>query len=439
MTQSVTDILPVPEKVWRRHTDPPGLWVFLATGSIALHLLLFWLLRFSDGGLLNQRRSPRIASVSLINITPTKSQKKTSLTAKSSRNNKNKTSPQPQVVTPKKNTATPQQNPTAPIISPEVEPPLEAEIFPTDAERQAIQRQQRRQRRNRRQTPQPVVTPPPEDFTDSFDDTNNNRNRDIFPQDEQTVTPSPESTPENTPEPNNTNFPDESQEVPPETNTGEIIADKPTNQEGETPRTDRTETPTTDSDNFNKPLPDTLPTDDSGNQPQPENTSPADNQGENTPPGDTPTEKPQPENTSPPETPTEKPPGGIIATWTLLSAARQREMMTVSPPDPDLVLPEYTGNPEKKITSLLINQGLDLKPITFLASVFVDTQGNVVQAIVIDSNIPASERDKYAQFATEVFRDEKFQPAYFPPGAKGAEGTKLDLTERYVQITIRRE
>ncbi|MFN6462022.1 MAG: hypothetical protein RMZ41_009260 [Nostoc sp. DedVER02] len=48
MTPSVADKTPIPTKVWRRHTDPPGLWISVVIGSVSLHLLAFWLMRSSQ-------------------------------------------------------------------------------------------------------------------------------------------------------------------------------------------------------------------------------------------------------------------------------------------------------------------------------------------------------------------------------------------------------
>ncbi len=45
MTPSVTDKTPLSAKVWRRHSDPPGLWIAVVIGSVSLHLLAFWLMR----------------------------------------------------------------------------------------------------------------------------------------------------------------------------------------------------------------------------------------------------------------------------------------------------------------------------------------------------------------------------------------------------------
>jgi hypothetical protein len=45
-------------KVWRRHTDPPGLWFAIAIVSLALHLLLFWLMRSYSFSLSRQNQNP---------------------------------------------------------------------------------------------------------------------------------------------------------------------------------------------------------------------------------------------------------------------------------------------------------------------------------------------------------------------------------------------
>ncbi|BBD65079.1 hypothetical protein NIES4072_12570 [Nostoc commune NIES-4072] len=48
MPLSVADKTPIPSKVWRRHTDPPALWISVIIGSVSLHLLAFWLMRSSQ-------------------------------------------------------------------------------------------------------------------------------------------------------------------------------------------------------------------------------------------------------------------------------------------------------------------------------------------------------------------------------------------------------
>jgi hypothetical protein len=55
-------------KVWRRHTDPPGLWFAIAIVSVALHLLLFWLMRSYSFSLSRQNQSA--IPLEIIEISP---------------------------------------------------------------------------------------------------------------------------------------------------------------------------------------------------------------------------------------------------------------------------------------------------------------------------------------------------------------------------------
>ncbi|MCX7594167.1 MAG: hypothetical protein N2235_10465, partial [Fischerella sp.] len=45
MTNSLTEESPIISQIVRQHNDPPGLWIAAVTGSVALHLLVFWLMR----------------------------------------------------------------------------------------------------------------------------------------------------------------------------------------------------------------------------------------------------------------------------------------------------------------------------------------------------------------------------------------------------------
>lgn len=70
MTISVADKTPIPEKVWRRHTDPPGLWIAVGISSVALHLLVFWLMRSYAFNLLFPQQSQVVVPIELIEISP---------------------------------------------------------------------------------------------------------------------------------------------------------------------------------------------------------------------------------------------------------------------------------------------------------------------------------------------------------------------------------
>ena len=84
MIPSVADKTPIPAKVWRRHTDPPGLWISVVIGSVSLHLLAFWLMRSSNAfSLWFPQQSQSVVPIELIDIAPkTKSITKSKSTAK---------------------------------------------------------------------------------------------------------------------------------------------------------------------------------------------------------------------------------------------------------------------------------------------------------------------------------------------------------------------
>ncbi|WP_392531198.1 hypothetical protein [Nostoc sp. C117] len=84
MKPSVADKTPIPAKIWRRHTDPPHLWIYLAIASVSLHLLVFWLMRSSSAfNLWFPQQSQSAIPIELIDIAPqTKSTTKSQLTAK---------------------------------------------------------------------------------------------------------------------------------------------------------------------------------------------------------------------------------------------------------------------------------------------------------------------------------------------------------------------
>ncbi|BAY74907.1 hypothetical protein NIES25_13230 [Nostoc linckia NIES-25] len=71
MEPSVADKTPIPAKVWRRHTDPPLLWISVAAGSVFLHLLVFWLLMRSNTFILwFPQESQSAIPIELIDIAP---------------------------------------------------------------------------------------------------------------------------------------------------------------------------------------------------------------------------------------------------------------------------------------------------------------------------------------------------------------------------------
>ncbi|MFN6570772.1 hypothetical protein [Dendronalium sp. ChiSLP03b] len=70
MTTSVADKTPTSEKVWRRHTDPPSLWIGVAISSVALHLLAFWLMRSYVFKLWFPQQSQAVVPIEFVEISP---------------------------------------------------------------------------------------------------------------------------------------------------------------------------------------------------------------------------------------------------------------------------------------------------------------------------------------------------------------------------------
>ena len=68
MPPSVADKTPIPTKVWRRHSDPPGLWISVVIGSVSLHLLAFWLMRSSQFSRLWQQPNEATIPIEVVEI-----------------------------------------------------------------------------------------------------------------------------------------------------------------------------------------------------------------------------------------------------------------------------------------------------------------------------------------------------------------------------------
>ncbi|MBD0262308.1 MAG: hypothetical protein ICV78_06135, partial [Tolypothrix sp. Co-bin9] len=78
MTQSV-DQTSITDVTSRRHNDPPGLWIAVVTSSVALHLLVFWLMRSSNAfSLWFPRASQAAIPIEIIEISPTELEAKPS-------------------------------------------------------------------------------------------------------------------------------------------------------------------------------------------------------------------------------------------------------------------------------------------------------------------------------------------------------------------------
>ncbi|MHC0064073.1 hypothetical protein ACWATR_14410 [Nostoc sp. UIC 10890] len=404
MTPSVADKTPIPAKVWRRHTDPPGLWISVVIGSVSLHLLAFWLMRSSNAvSLWFPQQSQSAVPIELINIAPnTKSIIKSKSTAKT-------VSPKP-VSSAKK---------SVPARSPQT-----TRTTPRNQDFGAINSADNLQRKSRiadsrpnsqpfRQQTVPKPTPTP------------------------TATPIPTVTPTPTPTIPVGNLPwNRRQEIklgkgtrlPPGIPANPPVSE-PENREtpptpiGETSPTPTRETPPTPTGETSPtPTRETPPTPTGETSPTPIRETPPTPTGETSP---TPTR----------ETPSTQAQGASVAivapllrdeVSNLIKAGRLRQDAL-----PD-VIALYRGSNTKQLDSSFLVRNSGLEPAQLLASLIIDNNGNFQQAVVLEIE-PAtlqSEKNTYEQVLSEVFKTENFI------AAQNNDRTKPELSNLYVRIKI---
>ncbi|MGF1992448.1 MAG: hypothetical protein RMY62_031900 [Nostoc sp. ZfuVER08] len=393
MEPSVADKTPIPAKVWRRHTDPPGLWISVTVASVSLHLLVFWLLMRSSNIFILwfPQESQSTIPIELIDVAPPKkSTSKSQSTAK--------------IVSPKKLSSTQKsvaarttpknQNSTAIKSADNLQSQRKTDISPTN-------NQPSLQKKVPKPIPTPTATPTP---TIPVGNLPWNRRQDLKLG---KGTPLPSGLP-STPTPQTT----------------------PTPPRGTTP------TPTGQ-------MPPTPP---SGSAPTPPGQIPPTPTGQipPTPPGQT---SPTPTGQIPPTPPRETtptPPGQTSPTSTqgasvAIVAPLLRDEVSnliksgkfIQDGLPDAIA-VYRGSNTKQFDPSFLPQNSGLQPAQLLASLVIDRNGNFQQAIVLEIQ-PAtlrSEKSTYEQILNQIFRTENFLPA------QNQDGTKPDFSNLYVRIKI---
>ncbi|MEH2247016.1 hypothetical protein [Nostoc sp.] len=394
MTPSVADKTPIPAKVWRRHTDPPGLWISVVMGSVSLHLLAFWLMRSSNAfSLWFPQQSQSVVPIELIDITPkTKSITKSKSTAKT-------VSPKPLSSTQKSVTGrssktgrTTPRNQDFGAINSADNLQQKSRTYASQPNSQAF-----RQQRVSTLTPKPTATPKPIATPKPRVPVGNlpwNRRQEIKMG---KGTPLPTGIPSNPPVSEA-----ENRETPP-TRTRET-SPTPTR---EIPPTRTRETPPT-------PTRETPPT--------PTRETPL------TPTRETPT-------TPTRETPTTHTEGVSVAIVAPLlrdevsNLIQSGKLRQDALPD---VIALYRGSNTKQLDSSFLVHNSGLEPAQLLASLIIDHNGNFQQALVIEIE-PAtlqSEKSTYERVLNDVFKTENFLAAH------NNDGTKPDLSNLYVRIKI---
>ncbi|MEH2436402.1 MAG: hypothetical protein V7K25_19500 [Nostoc sp.] len=410
MPLSVADKTPIPSKVWRRHSDPPALWISVVIGSVSLHLLAFWLMRSSNAfSLWFPQQSQSAVPIELIDIAPkSKSITKIKSTAKT-------VSPKPASATQK----------SVPARSPQ-----KARTTPRNQDFGAINSADNLQQKRQTHASQPNSQP--------------------FRQ-QRVATATPKSTP--TPTVPVGNLPwNRRQEI--KLGKGTLLpTGVPSNSPGseaenrETPRTFAQKTPATPT----KETPPTrtretprIPTQETPATPTRETSATPTKETPRTHTQETPApptkETPRTSTQETPATPTRETPrthtqGASVAivapllrdeVSSLIQSGRLRQDAL-----PD-VIALYRGSNTKELDSSFLVQNSGLEPAQLLASLIIDKNGNFQQAVVLEIE-PAtlqSEKSTYQQVLSEVFKTEKFIAAH------NNDGTKPELSNLYVRIKI---
>ncbi|OKH41103.1 hypothetical protein FACHB389_06270 [Nostoc calcicola FACHB-389] len=372
MEPSVADKTPIPAKVWRRHTDPPGLWISVAIGSVSLHLLVFWLMRSSNTfSLWFPQESQSAIPIELINIAPPRKSTSKSQSVAKTVSPKRLSSTQKSVpaLTTQKNQDSPPINPTD-----NLQPKSKTDASQTNSQRSGQQK-----------VSKPIPTP--------------------------TATPTPTPTPT----------------VPvgnlPWNRRQELKFGKGTPLPTGIPPTPPRETPPT-------PPRETPPTPTGQSSPTPPRETPPTPTGQSspTPPRETP---PTP---TPESSPTSTQGASVAIVAPLLrdqvsNLIKSGKLRYDGLPDAIAV---YQGSNTKQFDSSFLPQNIGLQPAQLLASLVIDRNGNFQQGAVLEIQ-PAtleSEKSTYQQVLNQIFKTEKFLPA------QNNDGTKPDLSYLYVRIEI---
>ncbi|MEH1804835.1 hypothetical protein [Nostoc sp.] len=382
MTPSVADKTPIPAKVWRRHTDPPGLWIFVVVSSVSLHLLVFWLMRSSNAfSLWFPQQNQSVVPIELIEIAPkTKSIIKSKSTAK--------------IVSSKPLSSTQK---SVPARSSQTAP-----TTPINQDFGAINTPKNLQKKSRIYASQPNSEPS-----------------------RQQIVPTPASTPKTTPKPTPKVTPAPIP-IPKATPTPTLpVGNLPWNRRQEIKLGKGTQLPTG--------IPSNRPVS------EPENRETPPTSTRETLPTSTRETPPTSTRETPPTSTRETPPiptGGasvaIVAPLSrdeVISLIQSKGFRQDALPD---VIALYKGSNTKQLDPSFLVHNSGLEPAQLLASLIIDNNGNFKQAVVLEIEPVAlqSEKSIYEQALNEVFKTENFLAAH------NNNGTKPELSNLYVRITI---
>jgi hypothetical protein len=403
MIPSVTDKSLISVTNWRRHTDPPFLWIFVFISSVSLHLLAFWFLRSSNefrpwSPQSNQAEIP----VDLIDISPQVQSKTQISTPKSPPLQKSVTASSPKIapITP--------DNADDSAINSDFNLTEQGESNNTEVDSQEVQKPEAVNPAVN-STPTPTVQ-----FTPTATPTQTIPS--VQKQEAVNSTPTPNPPVRFTPQPQ------PSQTVP--------LNDLPWNRRQEVELGQGTLLPSDVPSDSVTPTPETSATPDS------ETSATPNSETSSTPNSET-SSTPDSETSATPDSETSATPTGgsgianvvPILKDEVIQLRQQKEIGDEVLPD---VLAKYQGNSSKELELSLLPSNSGLKPANLLASLVIDKNGNFQQAIVlkIEPTTLSSEKGLYEQALNDIFKQESFLAAY------NLNGSKPDLSNLYVRITI---
>ncbi|MDZ7965579.1 MAG: hypothetical protein RM368_11480 [Nostoc sp. DedSLP03] len=409
MTPSVADKTPIPAKVWRRHTDPPGLWIFVVVSSVSLHLLVFWLMRSSNAfSLWFPQQNQSAVPVELIEIAPKTTSIKSKSTAKIV-SSKPLSSSQKSVPARSSQTArTAPKNEDIGAINASENLQKKSRIYASQPNREPS-----RQQIVPTPTPKPIAKATPKPIAKATPTPIAKATPTPIAKATPTPTPIAKATPTPTPIAKATPTPTFPVGNLPWKRRQEIKLGKGT----QLPTGIPSNRPVLEPENRETPAPSTRET------PAPSTReTPATSTGET----------PAPSTRETPATSTGGASVAIVAPLSrneVISLIQSKGFRQDALPD---VIALYKGSNTKQLDPSFLVPNSELEPAQLLASLIIDQNGNFQQAVVLEIE-PAklqSEKSTYEQVLREVFKTENFLAAH------NNDGTKPELSNLYVRIKM---
>ncbi len=425
MTQVISSKNQFGNQAWRRHTDPPGLWISVVIASVLLHLFGIWLIRFSGSNFSSQQDSASVIPITFVEVAPVQKTTKSVVNRKSPVKKSPVSSIKPVIrnnydrkITPKStvgNGIALTDNTTKKKVTPKKrsrnasKPTTQKTGVPRNPVKKQVTQSNKTQRGTRQNTPANSNTP--------------TKNQQQPPTNSNTPTKNQQQPPVNS------NTPTKNQQQPP------VNSNTPAKNQQQPPVNSNTPAKNQQQPPVNSNTP-------AKNQQQPPVNS-------NTPSNNTETNQPWNRSRGDIELGTGQRLGSnplLPSNQSSSSANNQAGLFLVrvnplsrqavlagkfrfTPPD---VMAKYTGNQESILDISIQDKYLGLKTAKLLVSLVIDKNGKFEQALVLNITPQklAVNKLQYQKFLNEHFRNQKFIPA------SNNNGTKPDVSNLILNIAI---